>query len=98
MYDSDETDGIEVQLDFSVCCRYRSEPMGTIQKTRAGSGKIPSGFLTPTPRKGDPVRSLSSRISAGTVKVAGRIPTSRSNISELFYELRLDSPAGPGTS
>jgi hypothetical protein len=80
-----------------LCYRYISEPIGTIQKTRAGSGKISSGFQTPTPRKGDPVRSF-SRTSAGTVKVASRVPGSRSNISELFYELRLDSPGGAGTS
>lgn len=74
-----------------MCCRHTSEPMGVIQKTRASSGKIPSGLLAPTPRKGDLVRTLNCRTSAGTVNIASRIPNSRLNISELSHELRLDS-------
>lgn len=70
--------------------------MGTIQKTRSGNGKLSSGFQTPTPGKGAPLRH--SRTSAGTTKVASRIPNSRSNISELFYDLRIDSPGGSGAS
>ncbi|KAG0624091.1 hypothetical protein M758_3G223400 [Ceratodon purpureus] len=81
---------------FFVDPRYISEPMGIIQKTRSGSGKIPSGFRTPTPGKGAPVRQ--SRTSAGITKVASRIPNSRTNISELFYDLRLDSPGSSGAS
>ncbi len=83
-------------MKFPVCCRYISEPMGMIQKTRSGSGKIPSGFQTPTPGKGAPVRH--SRTPAGTVKIASRTPNSRSNISELFYDLRLDIPGSSGAS
>ncbi|XP_024362912.1 uncharacterized protein [Physcomitrium patens] len=77
--------------------RYISEPAGISQKTRSGSVKIPSGFRTPTPRKGDSVRSLNSRTSVGP-KVAPRIIGSRSNISELFYDLKLESPGGSGSS
>jgi len=76
-------------------CRYISEPTGTIQKTRSGIGKLSSGFQTPTPGKGASLRH-SSRTPAGTTKVATRIPTSRSNVAELFYDLRIDSPGGSG--
>ena len=69
--------------------------MSIIQKTRSGSGNIPSCFRTPTPGKGAPIRH---RTSAGITKIASRNPSSRSNISELFYDLRLESPGGSGAS
>jgi hypothetical protein len=83
-------------MEVPLCCRYLSEPMGIIQKTKSRSAKISSGLQTPTPGKGAPTRH--SRTSAGVTKVASRISNSRSNISELFYDLRLDSPGGSGAS
>lgn len=85
-----------------TCCRYISEPMGNIQKSfsRVGSGyKTPSGMVTPTPRRPTPIRSMNSRASAGSMKkVVSRTATTRSNVADMFYELRLDSPGGSNSS
>lgn len=82
--------------------RYISEPMGNIQKSfsRVGSGyKTPSGMVTPTPRRPTPIRSMNSRASAGSMKkVVSRTATARSNVADMFYELRLDSPGGSNSS
>ena len=63
-----------------LCCRYISEPTVHLQKSfsrGASVHKTPSGVVTPSPRKGTPVRSMNSRASAGTAKVASRIPNTR---------------------
>ncbi|KAH9571302.1 hypothetical protein CY35_02G088200 [Sphagnum magellanicum] len=75
---------------FFLDPRYISEPMGNVLKSH---NRTVSGNRIPTPRKTTPVAAKSSLGSSTGLGVPSSRPsTSRTNVAELFYDLRLDSP------
>lgn len=81
---------------FFLDPRYISEPKSNVLKSHnrtVSDNRTVSGNRIPTPRKTTPVAAKSSLGSSTGLGVPSSRPsTSRSNVAELFYDLRLDSP------